>query len=173
MSRKLRLVPIDATKNIVQIGPTGVATLTVAVVQLAVAVRPGSLDETDITKTMDVEGDCMIRGFELGIRMYLANAANVGDKVVAYLRKNEGGYLPIPTIALSNSLGAQQWKNRVFHIVSMSPDAAGGLPLGLSGIKIPKRFHKMQQGDVWELVIANNSGVSLNICGYCIYKWYR
>lgn len=143
------------------------------VFQLAVSVIPTNIDESVIGKEMNVEQNSSIKGFELGVRIYTQGADNAQAKVVALIRKNERGALLAPGLAAMNSLGTANWKNRIFHLVSMVGDGAGGLPLGINGIKIPKRFHRMAQGDVWELIVANNGGSGLSTCGYAVYKWYR
>lgn len=171
LSRKMRLVPIDSTKNIVQFGPTGVASLAVTVFQLAVGVDPGSILE--LTNQANVEQNGMMRGIVLGLRCYASDTDTGGIKVVVFLRKNEAANLGAPTLAACNSIGLQSWKNKVFALQSMAPAVNQGLPLGLQSIKIPKRFHRTAKNDVWELIVANNGSLSTQVCGFALYKWYR
>lgn len=172
-SRKLRLVPIDATKNIWQVND-GVASGGVNVEIFAKAVPPSSIDETDATKIANVEQGCMIRGFLIDVRVYNKNTDNVQAKVVACIRKNEGGRLTVPpTLAEMNALGAVSWKNKIFWCGQLAPDGSGGFPMFVPALRVPKRFHVMKALDQWEICIANNSAGTVNLCGFAVYKWYR
>lgn len=173
MGRKLSRIPIDSVKNIVQIDVT-LATLTVAVVPLAFGAKPADIDPTVLGNVANVEAGAMVKGFDLSFRVYNRNANLPGqEKVVIFLRRNPANVLPAPTVAACNSLGVQTWKRNVFHVQQAKPPGPDGIPMGFVGIKIPRKFHKMELNDSWELIISNNSGGSIDICGACIYKWYR
>lgn len=171
MGRKLRLVPIDSTKNIVPLDIT-TATLSVTVQQIAVGAPPSGIDET--TSDKKCEQGSMIRGMYIEFRLYNRTGGLPGqEKCVIILRKNEDGTLPAPTLAQCNALGLQTWKDRVFQCHFAKPPGPDGIPMLAGSFRIPKRFHKMGQGDVWELIIANNGSGSVDGCGVAIYKWYR
>lgn len=142
--------------------------------QLALAVKPGTIDETNLASTNLVEAGAEIKGFGISLRLYDESGVPDAGSSLMLLRKNEGGNLPAPVLGQLNVLGAQTWKNKVFHVEqAITGSQVSGWPMGFPSIKIPRRFHRMQQGDVWELMIANNTANQLRICGTCIYKWYR
>lgn len=171
MRRKLNLVAVDATKNMVSLDTT-IATLTVVVVQLAIGVNPGVIDSASTLNY--VEEAAMIKGFNISYRVLNRSGNLPGqEKVVIFLRKNEGNVLPAPTLAQCNAIGGQAWKNRVFSFQQAKPGAPGDVGMFQAGIRIPKRFHRTSKGDVWELIIANNGSGSVDGCGTAIYKWYR
>lgn len=168
--RKLRLIPIDAQKNIVDLDTT-TATLSVQVVQLAIASKPGSVDET--TQPIIIPANSVLKSLYIEYFLYNRSGNLPGqEKVTVLVRKNETGALPAPTLAQVNALGLNTWKNRVFAVHRAKPPAPGGLPIIMGPIRIPKRFHKMQTNDVWELIIGNNASGSVDGCGICIYKAY-
>jgi len=117
----------------------------------------------------------MIRGFYIEVYVYNRSGNLPGqEKVNLMIRKNEGGKLTVPpTLAEMNAPGTVTWKSKIFQYHVAKPPAPGGLPLMAFSMKIPKRFHKMNVGDQWELFIGNNSGGSVDMCGVAIYKWYR
>lgn len=179
-SRKLRLVPVDSTKNIVQFN-TAVPTLTVVEIPIAAAAQPGQVDELDVSKTWFVEEGAMIRGFVISLRLFNESGVADSNSSIMYLRKVEGsgaGAPPAvpgaPTLAQVNSLGTYNLKNRLFHVEqAITGSQVSGLPMGFPSVKIPKRFHAMKRGDYWMLGVANNTGNQLRICGIALYKWYR
>lgn len=169
----MRLVPIDSTKNIVQFN-TAVPTATVVSVTLALGVNPTTIDETDASKTFMVEDGAMIRGFAISLRLF--NESGVADSAssLMLIRKNEGNTLGLPTLAQMNSLGTADWKNKIFHTEqAITGSQVSGWPMGFPSIKIPKRYHKMSHNDSWQLLVANNTGNQLRMCGSVIYKWYK
>lgn len=169
----MRLVPIDSTKNVVQFN-VQIATVAVGVILVAKGVNPSAIDETDVTKTANVEDGSMVRGFSISLRIYNESGVADSNSTVAILRKNEGGALGNPTLAMLNTLGTQDWKNRIFHIEqAITGSQVSGWPMGFPSIKIPKRFHVMRHNDAWELWIGNNTGNNLRICGTITYKWYK
>lgn len=172
-SRKMRLIPIDATKNIVQFN-TQIATLSVAVVPIAIAVGPTNIDETDAAKVQNVEQNSSIRGFDIRLRLYNESGVTDSNSSVILIRKNERNSLAAPALAGMNALGADTWKNKIFHAEqAITGSQVSGLPMGFPNLKIPKRFHKMSMDDRWEIIVANNTGNNLRLCGMAIYKWYR
>lgn len=145
-----------------------------AVFIIAQGVQPLTIDETAAGSIAFCEDGCAIKGFDLMFRLYNNNAVGSGvDKAVMLIRKNEMNSLVVPTIGQMNALGTVAWKNRIFHVAQAAPGNASGLPMGIGGMKIPKRFHKMVLGDKWELVVANNSAGVMDFCGIAVYKWYR
>lgn len=177
-SKKLRLIPIDATKNIVQFN-FQIATASTASIAIAAAAKPGDVDEADIAKTYYVEANASIRGFALGMRIFNESGVQDSGSTVAIIRKAEGGSPP-PTIPVDipitgmNSLGTRKEKNRIFHLEqAITGSQVSGLPMAMPSIKIPKRFHVMRTGDWWILEVANNTGNNLRACGAFVYKWYR
>lgn len=169
--RKLRLVAIDSTKNIVPLDIT-TASLSVTVQQLALGSAPAGIDET--TSDKKVEQGAMIRGMYIEFRVYNRTGnLPAQEKVVLMIRKNEDGQLGAPTLAQCNTPGLQVWKDRIFQLHIAKPPGPDGIPMLVGSFRIPKRFHKMSQGDVWELIVANNSSGSIDCCGVAIYKWYR
>lgn len=170
----MRLVPIDSTKNYVQILNQTVATLSVAVIPLATAVSPSNIDETDVSKVGNVEEGCMIKRLDIDCRLFGASGVSIGESAGFLIRKNEGlAALGQPSLAQCNALGAQSWKARIFHAQMATPGNVSGLPMVTPPIKVPKRFHVMHANDKWELVVWNNSAFSVGICGFITYKWYR
>lgn len=170
MRRFASMHPIDAQKNMVDLDTT-TATISVTVVQLAIASKPGNVDE--LTQPIIVPANASIKSLYVEYFLYNRSGNLPGqEKITILIRKNEQGLLPAPTLAQVNAIGLQTWKNRVFAIHRAKPPAPGGLPLIMGSIKIPRRFHKMQTNDVWELIIANNGSGSVDGCGICIYKSY-
>lgn len=171
-SRKMRLTPIDSTKNMVQFN-TAVPAATAVVVALAKGVNPTLIDEGDAAKTYYVEENSMVRGFSISLRTFNESGVADSNSTMMYVRKNDG-YLPVPTVAQSNSLGTAPWKNYVFHVEqAITGSQVSGFPMGFPSIKIPKRFHRLQKDAVWELVCVNNTANQIRMCGICIYKWYK
>lgn len=169
----MRLIPIDATKNMVQAN-TQVPTVGIMGWYIAEGVNPSLIDESDIAKTRYVEDGAMVRGFSIQGRVYNESGTQDSNSTVILLRKNEGGVLPDPTLAMLNSIGAQTWKNKIFHFEqAITGSQVSGWPMGLPSIRIPKRFHKMNLGDRWELWVGNNTANNVRFCGTAIYKWYR
>lgn len=167
--RAIKQRPIDATKNMVYLDVT-VPTLTVTVLVLSNAVKRTLIDDTVPTRVAE---DCTIKGFNIQFR--LVNRTNNlpgQEKVVIFIRRNQGGLLPAPTLAACNSLGLQPWRNMVFATTVAKPGGPDSLPMVMGGIRIPRRFHKQQVDDQWELIIANSGGGSIDGCGIAIYKWY-
>lgn len=145
-----------------------------AVIPLALGVNPTDIDENNAAKVHYVEDGAMIRGFSLGLRCYNETGVVDSNSTVILLRKNEAAIWAPPGLAQMNGLGAVNWKNRVFHIEqAITGSQVSGWPMAFPSIKIPKRFHKMSKADTWELIVANNTGNNLRICGVCTYKWYR
>lgn len=172
-SRKLGKIPIDATKNIWQVNDN-VASGTVNVEIFAKAVPPASIDETVAANIANVEQGAMLKGFLIDVRIYNKTGDAAQAKVVACIRKNEGGRLPVPpTLAEMNALGAVNWKNKIFWCGQLAPDGSGGFPMFVPALRVPKRFHVMKALDQWEICIANNSAGTINLCGFAVYKWYR
>lgn len=178
-SRKMRLVPIDSQKNIVQFN-TAVPTGTVVEFAVAAAVNPGLLDDTDPAKTYYVEENAMIRGFSIAMRCYNETGVTDSNSTVMWLRKQEASAIipPAlpgpPTLATVNSMGTWANKNRVFHMEqAITGSQVSGLPMAFPSVKIPKRFHAMKRGDFWLFGIGNNTGNQLRACGTFLYKWYR
>lgn len=141
---------------------------------IAQSVVPSSIDETNVATIANVEQGSMIRGISLQGRIYNESGVADSNSTLWFIRKNEGGNLPTPTLGQANVMGAQTWKNKVFHIEqAITGSQVSGWPMGLISIKFPKRFHVMKQGDVWELFVGNNTGNSIRFCGIALYKWYR
>lgn len=171
--RKLRMVPIDSTKNYLQFS-TGVAATTVVNIPLAVAVPPGSIDETDAAKVGNVEEGCEIKSIDCNFRLYGGATQGVGDQYVVIIRKNEGlAALGNPTVGQMSSLGSQTWKSRIFFADQATPGTLGGFPMATPPIIIPKRFRVMHANDKWELIISNGSAIAGGVCGMARYKWYK
>lgn len=167
--RQISKRPIDSTKNMVVLDAT-VATLTVTVLVLANAVKATLLDDTVATR---VGEQCSIKNLYINMRLYNRNGNLPGqEKVIIFLRRNAGALLGAPTLAQCNAIGLQSWRNSVFQCQIAKPPGPDGLPMGLVSIRIPRRYHKMVIDDQWELVIANNSSGSIDVCGLCLYKWY-
>lgn len=178
-SSKLRLVPIDSTKNIVQYNAV-VAPATVVEVVIAATAQPKDVDEVDTTKTFYVEEGAMIRGFANTIRVYNESGVQDSNSTIIYCVKYENTNVVLPAvpappaIANINSLGTWSKKNRVFHVEqAITGSQVSGLPMGFPNIKIPKRFHAMKRGDYWMIGVANNTAQNLRFCGLTMYKWYR
>lgn len=151
-----------------------VASASVSSTILAQAVDPTSIDQTVVGKTAYCESSSMIRGMMIECYIYNRSGNLPGqEKVSVLIRKNEGGALPNPTIGQMNAPGIIAWKSKIFQYHQAKPPAPGGLPLMAFSFKIPRRFHKMANLDQWELWVANNSTGSIDVCGICLYKWYR
>lgn len=173
MGKKMRLVPIDSTKNIVQFN-TAVPTLTAQVVVLAFGVNPGQIDETDPTKTYYVEEGSMIRGFSISLRIFNESGVADSNSTVVMLTREDAGTAFAVTLAKMNSIGTQPFKNRVFHFEqAITGSQVSGWPMGFPSVKIPKRFHTIKNGDTWKLWVGNNTGNQLRMCGTVLYKWYK
>lgn len=178
-NRKLRLVPIDSTKNIVQFN-TPVPTLSVVGIALAASAQPGQVDELDATKTFYVEEGAMLRGFAISLRLFNETGTVDSNSSLMVLQKFEASNFVLPatpaapSLAELNSCGTSRSKNRFFHIEqAITGSQVSGLPMGFPSVVIPKRFHAMKRGDYWMLWVANNTGNQLRCCGSVIYKWYR
>lgn len=174
VSRKMRLVPIDSTKNIVQFN-TSVASGAVGFISVAVGVDPSAILETNPANVQNVEEGASIRGFVFGMRVFKEDGvADSGSTVIALIKCERNlPAMPLP-LGQMNSLGTQLYKNKIFHIEqAIVGSQVSGLPMAFPSIKIPKRFHKMANTDVWNLVIANNTTGPIRACGVCIYKWYK
>lgn len=177
MGSKLRKMVIDSTKNVYQFD-FAIATNSVHVEPIAIAVPPASIDETDVAKVANVEEGAEIKAIDLNFRLFSASTVTGSlDQATLCLRKNEGlASLGLPTVAQMQSLGAQVWKSRIFHIDQAIPGQTGGMPMSFPPIIIPKRFRVMHANDKWELVIANvpsAAALSMQCCGRAIYKWYK
>lgn len=183
ISRKMRLVPIDSTKNIVQF-VQNVPSNTVGVIVLAQGTQPANIDETNAANAIYVEDGAMLKSITIMYRL-LSNFQGapgapgnfVPDSAVIVVRKNErAANLGAPTVGQMNQLFAQSWKNRIFHCEQAMPGQINGIPMVGIRVIIPRRFRTMAQGDKWELVISNvPNGYtgSMTCCGIAIYKWYK
>lgn len=170
--RALAMRPIDSTKNIYQINDS-IASGAVATYVIASGVNPAAIDESDAAKVYFVEDGASLRGFTLQMRMINKNADASQAKVVAIIWKSERGTLAAPNFANLQALGTWQGKSKVFACAQLAPPGDGGIPMVMAGIRIPKRFHKMNLNDTWNLSISNNSTGSLSVCGFAVYKWYK
>lgn len=143
-------------------------------IPLALGVNPADIDETNAAKTHYVEDGAMVRGFAIGLRIYNESGVADSNSTVVFIRKNEAAIWPTPTLGQCNAVGVMNWKNKVFHMdQAITGSQVSGWPMGFPSIKIPKRFHRMSKADTWELIVANNTGNNLRVCGSVVYKWYR
>lgn len=171
--RKLSKLAIDSVKNYVQVNQA-VAAASIQLVQLAVAVKPGTIDETNPANIADVEAGSRITGFNISGRIFSESGVADSGSVVWFIRKNEGGTLAPATAAQGNSLGTTPWKARIFHAEqAIVGSQVSGLPMGVTGLRIPKRFQAMRNLDVWELYVVNNTANQIRACYLVEYKWYR
>lgn len=173
VKRKLSKLAIDSVKNYVQVNQA-IAAASIQQITLAAAVKPGTIDETDPAKINEVEAGCRITGINISGRIYTESGVADSGSVVWYIRKNEGATLGVPTVAQSNSLGTAPWKARIFHAEqAIVGSQVSGLPMGVTGFRIPKRFQAMRNLDQWELFVVNNTANQIRACYLVNYKWYR
>lgn len=170
-SRKLRLIPVDSTKNIVQI-EDAIASGVVGIYPIAVAVPPASIDESNAALVMNVEENASVKMFNLNFRLTNNNADAGKIKCQLAVMKLELG-IAGPNLAQMNAIGAYNRKNRVFFFAQNQPPSEQGIPMTIPSLIVPRRFHRMAFGDQWVVIVANNSAGSVNFCGTAIYKWYR
>lgn len=176
-SRKLRLLAVDSVKNIYQ------ATFTVTGSSVAVATIATGDIPTNCTLanqgggTPKVEQGSKIMSFELFGQVYFTNNPAAIRHFVIFVRRNKGGYLPVPVVADAIALGAKQWKTQIYHLEQAQPSQIGGEPMTFHiRLRVPRSVQRMEVGDVWELVfipVDVGAGDTWDACVFGVYKWYR
>lgn len=177
-SRKLALIPIDSIKNVFQ----SVGTVAGSAVQvLAVATGDDPVNCTLANQggnAPKVEDGAAIRSIELQLTLYLSAAPAAVRHFYVFMRKNEKGLLPVPTLANMGAIGQVAWKDRIFHGEQAQAGVftVGGVPMVFHiRLRIPKRFHRIEKSDIWEVFFAHDgvAGETLDYCAIATYKWYR
>lgn len=126
-----------------------------------------------------VEDGSAIRSLEVQLTLYLNTAPALPRHFIILIRKNEKALLPALAAANSFVIGTLSWKDRIFHMEQAQPGtfAIGGIPMVFHiRVRVPKRFHRMEKTDQWELIVASPDAVAgdtYDMCSLVTYKWYR
>ncbi len=113
----------------------------------------------------NVPTGCLIKAFRLQVgfqNLAAAAAANIHVSIMK-LHSEQTNVVP-------NLVGGNSRRNQVFYqALKMIAD---GTAINMDMLfKVPKRFQRMREGDVWRFLWLNSDTVSY--VGQCIYKFYR
>ncbi len=156
---------VDSNKNMPN-AVLGIAAATTVTHVIAVAV-----DAAANTTANEVTRGCKIFKIYLEFWYYGQAVGPVNDIIDAYIIKNPGNNLTVPT---PSTVGTSNEKKFVFRewkgLVGRKAD--GGVPYQFKGwLKIPKVYQRMGADDQLQFVIR--SPTVGDLCIHTIYKWYK
>ncbi len=164
MPRKLRMLTVNSLKHVVDEAISVTSTNTVK--DLAKAVNSPSN-----TVTTDCRHGATIKALWLSLDFCGTSTSGVNQRTVAYLFKNPGANLIAPGVLAVGSSNEKKFVCKMWSAMTMR-NQDGNPPYHWEGwIKLPRRYHKMGTDDIWQLVIANDSGTGHGFFN-CIYKEY-
>ncbi len=125
------------------------------------------------TNKTDVAFGCLIKNIYISLDFCGLAASGVLATIDAYLIKNPGDNLTLPT---ANSVGGSNEKKFVFkqwRAMTMR-NQDGNPPYHWEGwIKVPKRYQRMGIDDTFRLGISSTAGTTGHGSVMAIYKWFR
>ncbi len=157
---------IKSTKHIVQFPINVIATGTVSVTTLIIAVNgPAANLATEV-----VEGAIVKAVY---IELWLQNQTNLGTSIVTVIKRSNN-QLGMNFTDMAAMFTFPEKKNIFFsHEGLTSNDGISGPVNIMRGwIKIPKSKQRFGLGDTLAITVSNVSANDLNECGFCIYKEY-
>ncbi len=157
---------IKSTKHIVQFPINVIATGTVSVTTLIIAVNgPAANLATEV-----VEGAIVKAVY---IELWLQNQTNLGTSIVTVIKRSNN-QLGMNFTDMAAMFTFPEKKNIFFsHEGLTSNDGISGPVNIMRGwIKIPKSKQRFGLGDTLAITVSNVSANDLNECGLCIYKEY-
>ncbi len=122
-------------------------------------------------------GTCPLGTSILGF--YLETSTQNGDTIVnrmdwMLIKRLHG--LAVSFFAVPGSTGGSQRRSEIFHESKGIGQGAGSAVGGQTSrmrefIKIPRKFRRMGENDVW--TIRAGGSTTYSFCLKCIYKWYQ
>ncbi len=125
------------------------------------------------TVNSDVSQGCVIKAIWVSIDFCGIAGSGVLNNVVAYLSKNPGANLVLPSVFSYGTSNEKKFIFKTWHQMAMR-NQDGNLPYHWEGwVKIPKRYQRQGTDDILSISVACTAALTGHFSMNCIYKWYR
>lgn len=169
MRKKLRLIPVDSTKNIIQSNLTHFGVVAGTLTQSVIA---DCVDSAGLAVQEQVESGCNIYSLEIHYRITSSGTLTPPlGPINMCIYKKPSGY-PAMTAAQIQSLGTDDIKRFVLHMDKLHSETASQVMEWHIRLKLPKGIKRFITGD--QLILATHClAGATDQCGFAVYKWYR
>jgi len=125
------------------------------------------------TNKSDVSHGCVIKNIWVTLDLCGLGGTGVLNNLDAYLIKNPGDNLTLPTANAVGSSNEKKYVIKQWRFMAMR-NQDGNPPYHWEGwVKIPKPYQRMGTDDTWRLGVSATSGLTGHASVMSIYKWFR